>query len=44
MAGAAADNFSVKAVLELLAGQTVVLGAAVAEECLEGAEDWDVKR
>jgi hypothetical protein len=49
---AAADNFSVKAVLEVLAGRVVALeevaeeaeGAAAEEECLEGAEDWAVKR
>ena len=38
------DNFSVKAAQEPV-GQAarVVLGAAVEEECSEGAEDWAVK-
>jgi hypothetical protein len=47
---AAADNFSAKAALVVpevladLAAAQVVLGAAVEEECLEGAADWVVKR
>jgi hypothetical protein len=43
---AAVDNFSVKAAPEALVGQAgrVAPVEAVAEECLEGEEDWAVKR
>ena len=53
MAAAVADNFSVKAELEVPVDQAalVVLGAApeeevveALEECSEAAEDWAAKR
>jgi hypothetical protein len=41
--GAAVDSFSVKAAREVQEGRVAPV-EAMAEECLEGEEDWAVKR